>query len=160
MHFWWNPCSRTQPVKPSKTIVCTMNLYDSTIRKKQIFDNFNDFFRGQFWHWFVMRFGIGLGFISEAFGWSFHVFSFAFLGMVFLSISGETWLSFGAKRRVPGASFYLDFPLFFAGYPFDYSCVVLGYILTPFLSIWIAFLVDLGYILEHCRLAWASFHWF
>ena len=82
-----------------------MNLYDFTIRKNMIFDKSNAFIRDQFWHWFVMSFGIDFGFISEAFGWSFHVFSLAFLGMVFLSIYDETWVPFGAKRRVPGASF-------------------------------------------------------
>ena len=82
-----------------------MNCYDFTIRKNMIFDNFNAFLRDKFWHWFVMSFGIDFGFISEAFGWSFHVFSLAFLGMVFLSMYDETWVPFGAKRRVPGASF-------------------------------------------------------
>jgi hypothetical protein len=45
-----------------------MNLYDSTIRKNMIFDKSNAFIRDQFWRWFVVRFGIDFGFISEAFG--------------------------------------------------------------------------------------------
>ena len=43
-----------------------------------------------------------------------------------------------------GRFFLTRFSYFFAWYPFEYSCVVLDPILTPFLSIWIVFLVDLG----------------
>ena len=44
-----------------KTIVFTMNLNEFTIQENMNFDNFNEFFRYQFWHWFLMSFGIDFG---------------------------------------------------------------------------------------------------
>ena len=53
--------SRAQPSKPLKTFVFTMNFNDFTIQRNMIFDDFPDLFRYQFWHLFLMSFGIDFG---------------------------------------------------------------------------------------------------
>ena len=50
-----------QPSKPSKTFVFPMNFNDFTLQRNMIFDDFPDLFRYQFWHLFLMSFGIDFG---------------------------------------------------------------------------------------------------
>ena len=64
-HFWcfcwYLSRSHMQPSKPSKTFVFTMNFNVFTIQRNMIVDDFPDLFRYQFWHWFLMTFGIDFG---------------------------------------------------------------------------------------------------
>ena len=70
-HFWcfcsYLYHSHMQPSKPSKTIVLPMNFNDFTLQRNMNFNDFLDLFRYQFWHWFLIRFGIDFGSILEAF---------------------------------------------------------------------------------------------
>ena len=50
-----------------------------TLQRNMIFDDFLDLFRYQFWHWFLMRFGIDFGSLLGAFCNYFHVFRHRFL---------------------------------------------------------------------------------
>ena len=61
MFFWYLYRSHMQPSKPSKTFVFPMNFNDFTLQRNMIFDDFPDLFRYQFWHWFLMSFGIDFG---------------------------------------------------------------------------------------------------
>ena len=61
MFFWYLYRSHMQLSKSSKTIVFPMNFNDFTLQRNMIFDDFLDLFRYQFWHWFLMRFGIDFG---------------------------------------------------------------------------------------------------
>ena len=83
MFFWYLYRSHMQPSKSSKTIVFPMKFNDFTLQRNMIFDDFPDLFRYQFWHWFLMRFGIDFGSILGAFSNYFHVFSTSFFASIF-----------------------------------------------------------------------------
>ena len=53
--------SHMQPSKPSKTFIFPMNFSDLTLQRNMIFDDFPNLFRYQFWHLFLMSFGIDFG---------------------------------------------------------------------------------------------------
>ena len=61
MFFWYLYRSHMQPSKSSKTIVFPINFNDFTLQRNMLFDDVPDLFRYQFWHWFLMRFGIDFG---------------------------------------------------------------------------------------------------
>ena len=90
MFFWYLYRSHMQPSKSSKTIVFPMNFNDFTLQRNMIFDDFPDLFRYQFWHWFLMRFGIDFGSILGAFC---NYFS-CFFDIVFCI---DFWLTFWWK---------------------------------------------------------------
>ena len=87
LFFWYLYPSHMQPSKSSKTIVFPMNFNDFTLQRNMIFDDFPDLFRYQFWHWFLMRFGIDFGSILGVFCNYFYVFSTS----VFASICWSTF---------------------------------------------------------------------
>ena len=72
MFFWYRYRSHMQPSKSSKTNVFQMNFNDFTFKRNMICDDFLDLFRYQFWHCFLMRFGIDFGSILRAFCNYFH----------------------------------------------------------------------------------------
>ena len=89
--FWYLYRSHMQPSKSSKTIVFPMNFNDFTLQRNMIFDDFLDLFRYQFWHWFLMRFGIDFGIILAAFYNYFHVFSTLVFASIFYRLFGRKW---------------------------------------------------------------------
>ena len=119
--FWdgfWSNCwcffdtfyrSHMQPSKTSKTLGFTLNFNDFTIQRNMIFDDFPDLFRYQFWHWFLMTFGIDFGSIL---GPLWHQIP-CFLVIVFLMVF---WIGFWPKwfQKIYGAS--LPFRLCFASF--------------------------------------------
>ena len=94
MFFWYLYPSHMQPSKSSKTIVFPMNFNDFTLQRNMICDDFPNLFRYQFWHWFLMRFGIDFGSILGAFCNFLNVFSTSIFASIFWS---TFWWKLGQK---------------------------------------------------------------
>ena len=60
-----------------------MNFNDFTIKRNMMFDDCSDLFRYQFWHWFLMTFGIDLGSILGPLWRQITCFLVIVLGMSF-----------------------------------------------------------------------------
>ena len=91
-----------------------MNFNDFTLQRNMNFHDFLDLFRYQFWHWFLMSFGIDFGSILEAFCNYFYVFSVSFFASIFWSTFwwkiDQKWL----RGNLPGVSLFRLF--------FDHTC--------------------------------------
>ena len=66
--------SRARPAKRSKTFVFTMNLYDSTIQKNMVSNDFQDLFRYQIGHRLLIALGSILAPFGKPDGINFHDF--------------------------------------------------------------------------------------
>ena len=106
--FWYLHRLSTQPAKPSKTLVFTMHFNGFTLQKNMIVHYFPDLFPYQFWHWFPMHFGIGVGSILAS---VWHQFSYRLVIRFYIDYlwkCDQQWLQKGIPGNINCQPFVRD----------------------------------------------------